>query len=72
MRIMLLNDGETYTAAEGCRLVEVPDMDDMEIETLLADGGGETLATFNAHGELGEHAGTGRALVSAPQEAGQL
>lgn len=25
MRIMLLNDGETYTDVEGCKICEVPD-----------------------------------------------
>lgn len=35
-RIMVLNDGETYTSLEGCCIVAVPDyMDEEEIELYL-------------------------------------
>lgn len=36
MKLMVLNDGETYTSLAGCKLVEVPDnMDPNDIEEVL-------------------------------------
>lgn len=38
MRIMVLNDGETWTEAAGCKLMEVPgDWDDATIAAALRD-----------------------------------
>lgn len=38
MRIMVLNDGETFSALDGCKIIEVnADLDTDEIEALLAD-----------------------------------
>ena len=36
-RVIALNDGDTYTGAEGCRIVEVPDGTD-DVESYLKEG----------------------------------
>lgn len=51
MRIMLLNDSETFTDLDGCRIVDVIDGLDTEgIEELLRHGGGETVVRFDQFG----------------------
>jgi len=41
MQVVVLNDGETYTAMQGCRVIDIPDsMDnapDYEIEAYIED-----------------------------------
>ena len=47
MRIIVLNDGETFSAAQGCLIAEVPDNADIdEIERLLKEGDAKIIAEF--------------------------
>jgi hypothetical protein len=49
MKIMVLNDGETFTDIQGCQIVEVSeDISDDDIEDILK--------TINRHNEDSEHA----------------
>lgn len=44
MRIMVLNDGETYTSAEGCLLLEIDVPDHEEIPDSVIKEAAEALA----------------------------
>jgi len=48
MRIMVLNDGTTFTSLEGCKIVNVPDhYDTDDIEEGLRNDAVNTEATFH-------------------------
>jgi len=66
MRVIVLNDGETFTSLDGCRIIEVPDdWITEDIEDALLDGSeqGRTICTFTDEladafeDWLAEHAG---------------
>lgn len=38
MRVVVLNDGETYTSIEGCVVLDVPDdIDDEDLDDFVSD-----------------------------------
>jgi len=59
MKIMVLNDGETYTSVNGCRLIQLPDdfepndIDDAlrNVRDGVFDVNVQVVATMGEHGE---------------------
>lgn len=48
-RLVVLNDGETFTNIEGCMIVEVPDdWDEDDVRPALADGTASEVYSFLA------------------------
>jgi len=57
MKIMVLNDGETYTSIKGCKIVELPDeFEPNDIEESLANIKNNCIDEYvKIEATLGEH-----------------